>query len=130
MMQNINSLKEIIKMTSYDQNNVFAKIIRKEIPCKNFYEDEHILAFHDIAPIAPTHILVIPKGEYIDFSDFVEKAGPERVANYFTKIQEIIGKLGLSSYRIMSNAGANSGQTVFHFHTHVISGKKFSDIIE
>jgi len=107
----------------YDQNNIFAKIIKKEIPCKSVYEDEKVLAFYDINPQAPIHILVIPKGEYISFDDFVIKASEEDVVYFFKKVREIAKAQGLSEvgYRIIANHGEKVGQVVFHFHLHILS---------
>jgi histidine triad (HIT) family protein len=115
----------------YDTNNIFAKIIRGEMPSSKVYEDDKILAFHDISKAAPTHVLVIPKGEYIDYSDFITKASKEDVAHYFTKINEIALSLGLAEhgFRLCSNNGAKSGQSVFHFHTHVLGGAKFGGVV-
>jgi histidine triad (HIT) family protein len=115
----------------YDSNNVFAKIIRGEIKADKIYEDKYVLAFHDITPSAPTHVLVIPTGEYTDFTDFINKASPEEVSYYFTKINEIAHDLGLEKegFRLCSNIGRQSGQSVFHFHTHILSGRKFGDLV-
>lgn len=113
----------------YDTNNVFAKIIKNELPAKKVYEDDKILAFFDIAPVAPTHIIVIPKGQYINYVDFIEKASAEEISYYFTKIKDIAQSLGLDSFRICSNMGERSGQSVFHFHTHILSGSKFSGLV-
>jgi diadenosine tetraphosphate (Ap4A) HIT family hydrolase len=114
----------------YDQNNVFAKIIRNEIPSKKVYEDDNVLAFEDISPKAPTHILVIPKGEFISFSDFINKATPEKVADFFQKIGKIAKNLGLEEkgYKLVTNNGEQVGQVVFHFHVHILSGKKLGDL--
>jgi len=111
------------KMT-YDKGNVFNKIIAGHIPADKVYEDEKILAFHDINPAAQIHILVIPKSEYTDYSDFVKNATAEDIAHYFTKIDEIIEKLAISPncYRLITNKGAQANQTVMHFHTHIIAG--------
>lgn len=114
---------------NYDTNNIFAKIIRNEIPCKKVYEDDMVIAFYDIHPVAPTHVLVIPKGEYLDYSDFISKASDTQISHYFTKLKEIAKLLGLPSYRIVSNSGEQSGQTVFHFHTHIIGGKTISGLV-
>lgn len=113
----------------YDKQNVFAKIIRGEIPAKKVYEDERILAFYDISPAAPIHCIVIPKGEYADYSDFVNNASAEETSHYFTKINDIAMQLGLKEdgFRLCVNRGAKSGQSVFHFHTHILGGTKFSD---
>jgi histidine triad (HIT) family protein len=114
---------------NYDPSNVFAKIIRGEIPCKKIYEDDYVLAFYDIAPVAPVHVLVIPKGEYVNFSDFAINAPQEFFSHYYKKIDEIANSLGLEYYRLISNLGSESGQTVFHFHTHIISGKNLLGLI-
>lgn len=107
----------------YDTNNIFAKVILGKVPVKKVYEDAKILAFHDIKPIAEIHILVIPKGEYIDYGDFVNKASNEEIANYFKKIADIIKDLGLEEkdYKLLTNKGVAAGQTIFHFHTHIIA---------
>ncbi|MDX1924314.1 MAG: HIT domain-containing protein [Rickettsiaceae bacterium] len=108
---------------NYDKNNVFAKILRGEIPAKKVYENDYALAFFDIAPVAPTHILVIPKGEYVNFSDFIQNARPDEISGYYIAAEETAKIAGVSEYRIVSNSGKSSGQTVFHFHTHIIAGK-------
>lgn len=109
----------------YDENNVFNKIIKKEIPSKIVYEDEKVLAFNDINPKAPIHILVIPKGNFVCFDDFVEKSSFEDVAYFFKKVQEIAKNHGLSdaSYRIVGNCGEDAGQLVNHFHIHILGYK-------
>ena len=112
----------------YDLNNVFAKIIRGEIPANKLYENEELIAIHDLYPVAPVHILVIPKGEYIDFNDFISKASESRVKSYFQKIAEIANSVTSNGYRLVTNIGETSGQTIFHFHTHIISGKEFKNI--
>lgn len=113
-------------MTPYDSSNVFAKIIRKEIPCQLVYEDAETLAFRDIQPVAPVHVLVIPKGAYRSFSDFITQATPEQVARFFSRVHIIAAELGLEEdgYRLVSNHGAQAGQTVFHFHVHLIGGRE------
>ena len=110
----------------YDQNNVFARIIRKEIPADIVYEDDQVLAFKDIAPAAPVHILVIPKKGYISYHDFIEKASSEEVAYFFQVVQKICQELSLQEggYRIMSNIVENAMQTVHHMHLHILAGKK------
>ncbi|MFK7967936.1 MAG: HIT domain-containing protein [Rickettsiaceae bacterium] len=113
----------------YDKENIFAKIIRGEIPSSKIYEDEYIIAIKDINPVAPIHILVITKGEYKDFRDFSQRAKAEEIVHYFTKIAEIAKDQGAKEYRVVSNNGSTSGQTVFHFHTHIISGTNFSRLI-
>lgn len=112
----------------YDKDNIFAKIIRGEISSKIIYEDANILAFHDAFPVAPVHVLVIPKAEYIDFPDFMGKASDDEVSYFFKKLSEIAYSLNLENgYRIVANTGKDSGQTVFHFHAHIIAGKNISD---
>ncbi|WPY00567.1 HIT domain-containing protein [Candidatus Trichorickettsia mobilis] len=115
-------------MTSslYDENNIFAQIIAGKIPAKKLYEDDQILAIHDINPVAPIHVLVLPKGHYIDYSDFIQKASAELIKHYFIKIDEIIQLLDLSTmgYRLITNKGSEAGQTIFHFHTHIIGGRQ------
>lgn len=120
----------MIRVNAYDKDNVFAKIIRKEIPSTIIYEDNQILAFKDAYPVAPIHILVIPKGEYIDFEDFTQKASNDDIINFFKKVNEIAENLNLNEgYRIISNIGQKSGQSVFHFHIHIISGKVITGLI-
>lgn len=113
----------------YNTENIFAKIIRGELPCSMLYEDEHLIAIKDASPAAPIHILVIPKGNFTDFVDFTENASPEKICHYFRKVSEIAKENNAVEYRIVSNVGAASGQTVFHFHTHIISGGNFSRLV-
>ena len=112
-------------MPSYDRTNIFARILRSEIPCKKVYEDDFALAFHDINPLAPVHVLVIPKGEYVSNADFSADAPPELVVGFWRTVAKVAHDLGLdpSGYRIVANHGANSGQTVFHFHVHIFAVK-------
>lgn len=108
---------------SYDPNNVFAKIIRGELPCKKVYEDDFAFAIHDIAPAAPTHILVMPKGAYVSFADFVARATHAETQGFFAAVAKIAGELkGAPDFRLISNNGATAGQTVFHFHVHILAG--------
>ena len=110
----------------YNKDNIFAKIIRNEIPSDKVYEDENVLAFKDKFPSAPIHVLVVPKGEYISYNDFMEKAKPEYIVTFFKSVRKIANDLGLGEdgYRLVCNHGSNSGQMVFHFHVHIIGGKK------
>lgn len=112
--------------TIYDDNNIFARIIRGEIPAKKFYEDKQVLAFYDIAPQTPIHLIIIPKGRYISFDDFVRTASPELISYFFIKVQAIAEQLGLPSngYRIIANHGKDANQQVPHFHVHLLGGKK------
>ena len=107
----------------YDKNNVFYKIIKGDIPCNKVFENKDVLAFYDINPKAPVHVLVIPKGEYVDFDDFVENSDMGEVENFFKTVKKIANKLQLKSYRIVSNCGEEAGQVVFHFHVHIMGYK-------
>ncbi len=114
----------------YDSNNIFAKIIRGEIPCLKVYEDQKILAFHDISKAAPTHILAVPKGEYISFSDFTSKAPDQEIVDFFKKVREITSSLGLEGgYRLITNDGLDASQSVPHFHIHILGGKKLGGLL-
>lgn len=115
----------------YDKNNIFAKIIRGEIPCSKVYEDEKILAFHDISKAAPTHVLVIPKGEYINFIDFTTKATEQEISYFFKKLSEISKSLEAdkNGFRVISNIGSDANQTVLHFHVHILAGKNMGPLI-
>ena len=115
----------------YDNNNIFAKIIRGDIPCKKVYEDESCLFFYDINPVAPIHILAIPKKPNIDFYDFISSNKTETVSNFFNKINQVIDKLEIKNdgYRLVSNSGINGGQEVPHFHIHILAGEKLKSKI-
>lgn len=115
----------------YDKNNIFAKIIRGEIPAQKVYEDANILAFYDISKASPIHVLVIPKGEFIDFIDFTTKENPLEVANFFKKVAEIAKDLKVdeSGFRMITNNGSDAHQTVKHFHVHILAGKKLGPLI-
>lgn len=115
----------------YDKNNIFAKIIRGEIPAKKIYEDENILAFYDISKASPIHVLVIPKGEFIDFVDFVTKENPQKITNFFQKVAQISQDLKIvdSGFRLITNNGSDAHQTVKHFHVHILAGKKLGPLI-
>ncbi len=116
---------------SYDKANVFAKIMRGEIPGKKIYEDEQILAIHDIAGAAPVHVLVMPKGEYISFDDFSTKAPPETVAHFFKTIASIARQLEVheTGYRLVTNHGADASQSVPHFHVHILGGRALGGLL-
>lgn len=116
---------------AYDSNNIFAKILRGEIPCKKVYEDEYVLAFHDIDPKAPVHVLVIPKGEYVSIVDFGEKASAEAVQGFFAAVSKIAKDLGIeeSGFRSIANTGLNGGQEVPHFHLHLLGGAKIGPMV-
>jgi histidine triad (HIT) family protein len=109
---------------AYDRDNIFAKILRGEIPCKRVYEDHYALAFQDINPLAPVHVLVIPKGEYVSMDDFTGKASTEAIAGFFRAVGETARQLGLPrhGYRFLANTGAHGRQEVPHFHVHIFGG--------
>ncbi len=109
----------------YDPNNIFARILRGEIPCRKVYEDAFALAFHDINPQAPVHVLVIPKGAYCSFADFSTDAPAEEIAGFVRAVGKIAKDLGLEApgYRLLANMGADSGQEVPHFHVHLFGGR-------
>jgi diadenosine tetraphosphate (Ap4A) HIT family hydrolase len=116
---------------AYDLNNIFAKILREEIPCKKVFENEFALAFHDIAPEAPVHVLVVPKIDCISFDDFAKTATPEFMQGFFASVQKVAEMLGLpeNGYRIISNHGADASQSVAHFHVHIVGGKKLGRLL-
>lgn len=115
----------------YDKNNIFAKILRGEIPSKKIYEDEHVFAFADIAPAAPVHILVVPKGEYVSFDDFAAKASPETIARFFTAVRKIANEQGMQEdgYRLITNHGPDASQSVPHFHVHILGGRPLGGLL-
>lgn len=108
----------------YDDSNIFARILRGELPCSKVYEDEHVLAFNDISPQAPTHILVIPKGPYVSWDDFSERASDAEIAGFVRAVGRIARDNGLvaDGYRLLANVGRNSGQEVPHLHAHIFAG--------
>ena len=109
----------------YDDGNIFARILRGELPSKTVYEDEHVLAFHDIRPLAPTHILVIPKGAYVSWDDFSERASEAEIAGFVRAVGRIARDEGLVApgYRLLANVGADGGQEVPHLHVHIFGGR-------
>ena len=109
---------------TYDDTNIFARILRGEIPCKKVYEDDHALAFHDINPQAATHVLVIPKGRYISVADFATKATDAEIGGLLRAVAKVATSLGLDDpgYRILANMGEHGGQEVPHFHVHLFGG--------
>ncbi len=117
---------------AYDESNIFAKILRGEIPCDKVYEDAHALAFNDINPQAPTHVLVIPKGAYESFDDFSQDASVEEIAGFFRAAGKIARDLGAvdPGYRILANNGPDAHQEVPHFHLHIFAGKNLGRMIK
>jgi diadenosine tetraphosphate (Ap4A) HIT family hydrolase len=116
---------------AYDANNPFAKILRGEIPCTKVYEDQYALAFHDIRPQAPVHVLVIPKGAYVDTDDFAGRASEAEIAGFFRALTQAARKLGLvrPGYRFLANQGKDAHQEVFHFHVHIFGGRDLGGMI-
>ena len=115
----------------YDHSNVFARILRGEIPCKAVHEDEHALAFHDINPAAPLHILVIPRGAYVSWDDFSERGSDEEIAGFVRAVGKVARDQGLvePGYRLLANVGANSGQEVPHLHVHLFGGRPLGPML-
>ncbi|MEQ9811200.1 MAG: histidine triad nucleotide-binding protein [Azospirillaceae bacterium] len=116
---------------AYDPNNIFAKILRGEIPCRKVAEDEHTLAFHDIAPKAPIHVLVVPKGAYTSWDDFSEHASEAEQAALVRSVGRVARELGLteSGYRALSNMGRDGHQEVPHLHVHIFGGKRLGTML-
>ena len=115
----------ILATRPYDETNIFARILRGEIPCSKVYEDEHALAFNDINPQAPVHILVIPKGSYVSWDDFSERASDAEIAGFVRAVGHVAREQGLVApgYRLLANTGMNSGQEVPHLHVHIFGGR-------
>ena len=119
----------------YDKNNIFAKILRKEIPCKKIFENDHILSFHDINPQKKIHALIIPKGEYIDLDDFNNRASDQEIVALSKAITEVSKILSISTdtgkgYRALTNLGEDGGQEVPHLHFHLFGGEKVGKMVE
>lgn len=120
---------------TYDKNNIFAKILRREIPCKKIYEDEFVLAFHDINPQKKVHALVIPKGEYVNLDDFSAKASEKEIVGLIKGISIVAKKIGVSDevkgggYRSLANVGENGGQEVPHLHFHIFGGEQVGKMV-
>ena len=119
----------------YDKNNIFAKILRGEIPCKKIYEDNYVLAFHDVNPQKKIHALVVPKGEYVNLDDFSSNATEKEIVGLIKGIGAVAKKLGVSEavkgegYRSLVNVGANGGQEVPHLHFHIFGGEKVGKMV-
>jgi len=119
----------------YDKNNIFAKILRKEIPCKKIFENDHVLSFHDINPQKKIHALIIPKGEYIDLDDFNNRASNQEIVALSKAITEVSKILGISldtgkGYRALTNLSEHGGQEVPHLHFHLFGGEKVGKMVE
>jgi diadenosine tetraphosphate (Ap4A) HIT family hydrolase len=115
----------------YDDQNVFAKILRGEIPCRRVHEDEWTLAFHDINPQAPSHVLVIPKGAYVSWDDFSAKASDAEIAGFVRAVGLVARAAGLvvPGYRLLANTGPNSHQEVPHLHVHILAGRPLGPML-
>ena len=119
----------------YDENNIFAKILRGEIPCNKIYEDDFVLSFHDINPQKKIHALVIPKGKYVDLDDFSLNASQEEMVGLLKGINIVAKKLEITvnigkGYRVLSNIGQDGGQEVPHLHFHLFGGEKVGNMVE
>ena len=120
---------------TYDKNNIFAKILREEIPCKKIYEDEYVLAFHDANPQKKIHALVIPKGEYMSLDDFSSNASEKEIAGLIKGIGKVAKEIGVSDavkgggYRSLVNVGENGGQEIPHLHFHILGGEKVGKMV-
>ena len=120
---------------NYDENNIFAKILRGEIPCKKIYEDDFVLSFHDINPQKRIHALVIPKGKYVDLDDFSQNASQDEIVGLFKGINTVAKKLGISTdagngYRALTNISQDGGQEVPHLHFHLFGGEKLGKKVQ
>ena len=119
----------------YDKNNIFAKILRREIPCEKIYENDYVLAFHDVNPQKKIHALIVPKGEYVNLDDFSSNATEKEIVGLIKGIGEVAKKLGVSEevkgggYRSLVNVGANGGQEVSHLHFHIFGGEKVGKMV-
>jgi diadenosine tetraphosphate (Ap4A) HIT family hydrolase len=116
---------------AYDESNVFAKILRGELPSRKVYEDEWALAFHDINPLAPVHILVIPKGPYVSWDDFSAKASDPEIAGFVRAVGKVARdqQLVVQGYRLLTNTGKRAGQEVPHLHVHVFGGQPLGPML-
>tara|TARA_B100001057_G_scaffold447152_1_gene486398 strand:- start:275 stop:640 length:366 start_codon:yes stop_codon:yes gene_type:complete len=120
---------------SYDENNIFAKILRGEIPCKKIYEDDYVLSFHDINPQKKIHVLVIPRGKYIDLDDFSKNASSDEMVGLLKGINIVAQKMGISDdtgkgYRALANISEHGGQEVPHLHFHLFGGEPVGKMVE
>ena len=114
-----------------DPSNIFARILRDEIPSRRVYEDEYAVAFHDIAPQAPLHVLVVPRGQYVSLADFAATAPDAEIAGFFRAVARVAKQLGLEQpgYRALANMGPDGGQEVPHFHVHLFGGKALGRMV-
>ena len=119
-------------MAAYDDDNIFARILRGELPCNKAHETDHALAFHDINPQAPIHVLVIPKGKFVSLDDFGRNASAEEIAGLWRAVGETAQAVGLvdGGYRMMANHGAHAHQEVLHLHIHILGGRPLGPMLE
>ena len=115
----------------YDDSNIFARILRGELPCRRVYEDEQALAFHDINPLAPVHLLVIPKGRYVSWDDFSASASKEEIAGFVRAVGHVAREQGMvvQGYRLLANIGKRGGQEVAHLHVHIFGGQPLGPML-
>jgi histidine triad (HIT) family protein len=115
----------------YDDDNIFARILREELPCRKVFENDHVLAFHDINPQAPVHILVIPKGPYVSWDDFSAKAPEAEITAFIRAVGQVARDAGLvePGYRLLANTGGHGHQEVPHLHVHIFGGRQFREMI-
>jgi histidine triad (HIT) family protein len=118
-------------MMAYDPNNIFARILRGEIPCNKVYEDDFALAFHDIHPQAPVHVLVIPKGAYVSMEDFTAHAADAEIGGVMRAVGKVAEMVGVTAegWRMLANVGANGGQEVPHLHFHIFGGRHLGPMV-
>lgn len=117
---------------TYDDQNIFARILRNEIPSKKIYEDDYVLAFHDAFPKAPVHALIIPKGKFIDIHDFNARGSDQEILAFARAIPKVIDVLDLrdKGFRTIANTGSHGGQEVSHFHIHIVGGKPIGPMVQ
>jgi histidine triad (HIT) family protein len=115
----------------YDDSNIFGRILRGELPCSKVYEDDHALAFNDVFPQAPTHILVVPKGAYVSWDDFSGRASDVEIAGFVRAVGKVAREQGLvdPGYRLLANVGRDSGQEVPHLHVHILAGRPLGPML-
>ncbi len=121
----------VAALGNYDRSNVFARILRGEIPCRKVHEDAHVMAFHDISPLAPVHVLVIPKGEYVSMADFLGHASDAEISGFWRGVAAVTAALNLApgGFRLLSNAGYDAHQEVPHMHVHIFAGRELGPML-
>ena len=117
---------------AYDDSNIFARILRGEVPCRKVYEDRYALAFHDVHPLAPVHVVVVPKGPYVSLDDLAVNGSVEFVGGFFRAVAETARVLGVvePGYRILANIGRDAHQEVMHFHVHIFAGRPLGRMLD